>query len=375
MAETTQHFEQDAHRSTTAIPDSAPPLVVPACPPAPAASILEPTVSGNHDPARVALILLAIVVMVGVITYLGPILKPFLVAVFLYFSTKAAAGMLIRRRLPPALAYLLLFLAGSAAVAVLTILAYGEALAFREEWPRYQQRVLALLGEAPSGARQPLRELFTESAREVFQYLFERSLGLIELLTMTFFYLLFILLGAGRLPRRVERAFPGGQGQRVVAVAGKIGVGIERYMQVKTLVSVGMGASAAVLLKLFGLQGWLLWGILFFALNYITYVGSIIACVPPVVVAFLDLSNPIMAAILAGLIVLNRFLWIDYIEIKLAGRHLNIDSILLFLWLAYWGWMWGVVGLLLAFPMVTSLKIVLEHLAPTKGWAVLMSDE
>jgi predicted PurR-regulated permease PerM len=73
--------------------------------------------------------------------------------------------------------------------------------------------------------------------------------------------------------------------------------------------------------------------------------------------------------------VLNRFVWIDYVEIKLSGRHLNIDSVLLFLWLAYWGWVWGVIGLILAFPMLTSLKIVLEHLDGTRHWAVLMSEE
>ena len=71
----------------------------------------------------------------------------------------------------------------------------------------------------------------------------------------------------------------------------------------------------------------------------------------------------------------NRLLWIDYIEIRLSGKHLNIDSVLLFLWLAYWGWFWGVLGLILAFPMIVSLKIVLEHLEATKSWALLMSED
>jgi predicted PurR-regulated permease PerM len=329
----------------------------------------------GHRPLRVALMLLVIVVMFGVVTYLGPILKPFLVAVFLYFSTKAAAGFFIRRRFPPLLAYLTLFVGGSAAATALVLMAYGEALAFRAEWPRYHQRILAVIGEAPREASQPLSELFTMSSGAVFHYLFERGLGLAELLVMTFFYLLFILLGADRLPQRVRRAFPEGRGEHTVAVASEIGAGMERFMQVKTLASVGMGGSAAVVMYLFGLQGWLLWGILFFALNYITYIGSIIACVPPVVLAYLDLDSPIAATAVAALVVLNRFVWIDYLEIKMLGRHLNIDSILLFLWLAYWGWVWGVVGLILAFPMVTSVKIVLEHLEATKGWAVLMSDE
>ena len=273
------------------------------------------------------------------------------------------------------LAYLTLFLVGSAVVTTLALMVYGEVLSLQEKWPRYQQRILALIGETPEEVNRPLTELFNRSSKEVFQHLFERGLGLLELLIMTFFYLLFMLLGAGRLQQRVRRAFPNGRGEHMVRVANKIGIGMERFMQVKTLVSVGLGASTTLLLYLFGLQGWLLWGILFFALNYITYIGSMAACVPPVILAYLDLDSPLAATVLAVLVVLNRFVWIDYLEIKLTGRHLNIDSILLFLWLAYWGWMWGVVGLILSFPMVVSLKIVLEHLEATKGWAVLMGED
>ena len=58
---------------------------------------------------------------------------------------------------------------------------------------------------------------------------------------------------------------------------------------------------------LFGLDHWLLWGFLFFALNYITYIGSIVACVPPIVMAYLDLESPVVATVLSVLIVVNRF--------------------------------------------------------------------
>jgi predicted PurR-regulated permease PerM len=329
----------------------------------------------RRDPLRVAVFLMAVVILVAAVTYLGPILKPFLVAVFLYFSTKAAAGFLIRLRFPPSLAYLTLFVGGSAATAVLVLLTYGEVMAFQAEWPRYHQRILDLIGRAPSDTSRPLAEMFTLSSREVFKHLFERGIGVLELLTITFFYLLFIFLGADKLPQRVRRAFPDDRGEHIVVVAGKIGTGVERFMQVKTLVSVGMAVCAGLLMYFFELRGWLLWAIFFFAFNYITYIGSFVACVPPVVLAYLDLDSPAVATVLAGLILLNRFVWIDYIEVRMSGKHLNIDSILLFLWLAYWGWVWGVVGLILAFPMVTSLKIVLEHLESTRGWAVLMSEE
>jgi len=334
------------------------------------------TTSGlGPEPVRVAVLLLTSMVVVGVITYLGPILKPFLIAVFLYFSMRVGAGVLTHRGIPASLAYLLLFAVGAAAMTILTLLAYSEIAALHEEWPRYQQKIQAILGKAPGDAGKPLAELFAESSREIFTYVFERGLGVLELLIMTFFYLLFIVLGASRLTHRVERAFPDGRSEQILGLARDIGAGMERFLQVKTQVSIGLGISAAVLMYLFGLRGWLLWGLLFFAFNYITYIGSIVACIPPIVLAFLDLGSPAAASVLAVLIVLNRFLWIDYVEIKLSGRHLNIDSILLFLWLAYWGWMWGVIGLILAFPMLTSLKIVMEHLECTRHWAVLMSEE
>jgi predicted PurR-regulated permease PerM len=329
----------------------------------------------SSNPGLVCLVLIATILTVAVVTYLGPILKPFLVGIFLYFATRAAAGTLIRRRFPPLLAHLTLFVGGSAVVAGLFVMAYGEALSFRAEWPRYQQRVLEQFDRLGGDARHSLSDLFTQSSREVFQYVFERSVDLIDLLVMTFFYLLFILLGASRLPQRVRRAFPGKRGEHILFVADKIGTGMEKFMEVKTLVSLGMGVSAALLMYFFGLRGWLLWGLLFFVFNFITYIGSFAACIPPAILAFVDLESPATAAILVILLVLNRFLWVDYVEIKVSGRHLNIESVVLFLWLAYWGWMWGVAGLVLAFPMVNSLKILLENLEATRGWAVLMSDD
>jgi AI-2 transport protein TqsA len=327
------------------------------------------------DPARLALVILAVFAVGAVVTYLGPILKPFLVAVFLFYTTRSAAEALVRRGFPPWLAYLTLFASCLVAVFTVSLFVYGEAMAFRDHWPQYQERILALIGQHTAGASPSLQELFEVSSHDVFAFAFERGVGAAELIIMVFFYLLFLLLGSRKLAHRVTRGFPGETGQRVLAIGEKISSGMERFMKVKTLVSLGMGATAAGLMYLFGLDHWLLWGFLFFALNYVTYIGSIIACVPPIALAYLDLSSPVWATVLAVLIVVNRFLWIDWVEIRLSGKHLNIDSALLFLWLAYWGWTWGVLGLILAYPMIVSLKIVLEHLENTKGWAVLMGEE
>src|SRR5205085_11505984 len=122
---------------------------------------------------------------------------------------------------------------------------------------------------------------------------------LVALLVMTFFYLLFLTLGAQRLAGRVRRACPGERGARLLAISGQVSAGMEQFMKVKTLVSAGMALSAAAILYPFGLDRWALWAFLFFALNYVTYVGSIAACVPPIVLAYLDLPSPALATALA----------------------------------------------------------------------------
>jgi AI-2 transport protein TqsA len=335
----------------------------------------EETPQPKMDPGRAALVILALLAVGAVVTYLGPILKPFLLAVFLFFTTRSAAEALVRLRFPAWLAYLTLFAASLVAAFTLSLFVYAEALAFRELWPQYQERVLALIGQHGAEATPSLQELFKVSTQDVFGFVFERGMGVAELIVMTFFYLLFLILGSHKVAHRVARAFPGETGQRSLAIGRKISGGMESFMKVKTLVSIGMAVTAGALTYLFGLEQWLLWGFLFFALNYVTYIGSIVACVPPIVIAYLSLSSPAWATVLAVLIVVNRFLWIDWVEIRLSGKQMNIDSALLFLWLAYWGWTWGVLGLILAYPMIASLKIVLENLESTRGWAVLMSEE
>ena len=158
-------------------------------------------------------------------------------------------------------------------------------------------------------------------------------------------------------------------------MARKIADQMGYFMRVKTLVSLGLGLGAAVILGAFGLDYWVLWAFLFFLLNYITYLGSIVALVPPVAVALLQFESPWMAVAVGGLLVLNRLLWIDLMELRFTGKQLNVDSSLLLAFLAYWGWTWGIVGLLLAVPLLTSLKIVLANISDTWPLARLMSEE
>jgi AI-2 transport protein TqsA len=324
--------------------------------------------------ATTSLVILAVLGVGLAVTALGPILKPLFIAVFLFFATKPAADALVRWRFPRWLAYLTLFLLASASICLVMVFVYSEVKEFQASWPRYEAKIAGLFERLPSREGRPIAEIVQFSSRDVLAFVFESSVATAETLVMTFFYFLFLLIGARKFPERIRRAYAPAKAEKIIRVSNEIGGGMERFMRAKTIASLGMGATSAVLMWLFGLDHWALWSFFFFALNYITYIGSIAACVPPIAFAYLDLE-PIPASFLAGLLIFNRFIWVDYIEIRLSGRSLNTDSVVLFVWLSYWGWVWGLIGLILAFPMVACLKLVLEYVDGAKSFAILMSED
>lgn len=324
--------------------------------------------------SEISLVILAVIAVGTAVTWLGPILKPFLTAIFLYFTTRSLARGLMQRGWPAWLAYLVLFVTAAAVTILVSLYVYSEAAAFLRDWERYQLRLVELLGARVTEWFDSIDDIFVMSTSEMVRMAFEQSVGTLEFMLMTFFYLLFMILGGQRLPGKVRRALPPERSERVLAIADEISRSIEEFMRVKTVVSLGMGITAAAICYFFGLDQWLLWGFTFFALNYITYLGSIAACVPPIVMGLVETDSLIAAAGLSTLIVLNRLFWIDWVEIRMSGERLDISSVLIFLWLAYWGWAWGVVGLILAYPLLVSLKLTLQHFEQTERLAILMEE-
>jgi AI-2 transport protein TqsA len=200
------------------------------------------------------------------------------------------------------------------------------------------------------------------------------TMHIVEVTVLVVFYLLFLFLEARKLRGRVQGGFEKDTADRVLDVIDKIDESVRRYLWIKTAVSFGLGATTTILGWIFGLDFALLWGVLMFFANYITYVGSIAALVPPIAIAFVMLS-PTSAIILTSLLVLNRLFWIDYAEIRFSGEHLDVSPLLLLLSIALLGYVWGVVGMLMAVPLVTSIKIVLSHFDNTRYLAKLMSDD
>ncbi|MEI6895012.1 MAG: AI-2E family transporter [Colwellia sp.] len=181
----------------------------------------------------------------------------------------------------------------------------------------------------------------------------------------------FMLFEASSLPHKLYLALDAPQ-MRLKQV-DRFLTSVNRYIAIKTLVSLATGCIVSLMLWILELDFFLLWGVLAFLLNYIPNIGSIIAAVPPMTLAILQLGIGEAGIIGLGFFLINMVMG-NIIEPRYLGKGLGLSTLVVFLSLIFWGWLLGTVGMLLSVPLTMILKIGLES-SPEGRWvAVFLSD-
>ncbi len=191
--------------------------------------------------------------------------------------------------------------------------------------------------------------------------------GLLILLTV-----LFILLEASSIPQKFMVAFK--MGPEKLDRMRKMAHDVNRYMAIKTGVSVLTGILIYALVRIVGLDYALLWGLLGFLLNFIPNLGSIIAAVPALLLGLVELSPTGLIALALGYTAINNIVG-NFLEPRVMGRGLGLSTLVVFLSLIFWGWVFGPIGMLLSVPLTMSFKIALEANPETRWISVLLGPE
>ena len=148
---------------------------------------------------------------------------------------------------------------------------------------------------------------------------------------------------------------------------------LNRYFSLKTFTSFLTGFCITILLYIFEVPYPLIWGLGGFVLNFIPVIGSIIATIPPVLIAF-AIHGYVDALWIAGWFIVINIVIGNILEPKIMGKGLEISELVVFLSLIFWGWVFGKVGMLLAVPLTMVVKFALESSNSTQWIAVLLSD-
>ena len=325
------------------------------------------------------------------------IFQPFFIALGIYFVLKPGADYLSKSGFPIGLSYVTMILSAFLIVVAAGYLAFDQVSNLADDDDRikqYNQKLdkrwdqlkgTPVVGSSITESLNSTNGTFTEDLAEMG--LLSSDSGIADLvggvvssvgsllgmsLTVSFF-LIFIIFEANFLPGRIERAWPGGVSGRVQDMQIQIQESINTYVVVKTGVGLGTAGITAIILFIFGIDLWFTWALLTFILNYVPYIGSLMATIPPLILGFVTLS-PVGWFIMLILLVSNQQLWGSIIETKWAGRALDISPVLLLLTTAYSYWVWGILGMVLVVPFTVIFKIVLENIEPTRPIAILLAE-
>jgi AI-2 transport protein TqsA len=225
---------------------------------------------------------------------------------------------------------------------------------------------------------QKLPKLISQKA---LKYLKDLFLGFIQILTNSFMIMLttvFMVLEVAGLPAKLKM-LPGLAGDNSKQLE-QIVQNVRQYMILKTNMSLVTGILIVVWLKIIGVKYFLVWGLLAFFLNYIPTIGSILAAVPAILIALLgtDSAEPeVLFSLGKGAFTAVGFLLVNIvignvIEPKVMGKGLGLSTLVVFLSMVFWGWVFGPVGMVLSVPLTTIVKITLDSSDETRWVAILL---
>jgi len=182
--------------------------------------------------------------------------------------------------------------------------------------------------------------------------------------------MIFMLLEAASFPIKIRVAV--GKGRFDFDKIRHAVVQVQHYLGLKTLTSLTTGLLVGLWTAILGLEFAVVWGLLAFLLNYIPSIGSIVAAIPAVLLGLVQGGLGYAVLIAVGYVVTNIGIG-NFVEPWLMGRTLGLSTLVVFLSLVFWGWMWGSVGMLLSVPLTMIIKILFENTDDLQ-WISIMLD-
>ncbi len=180
---------------------------------------------------------------------------------------------------------------------------------------------------------------------------------------------MFILAESGGFAGKVAR-IPGDTGKRLAKITAFTS-SVQQYLLIKTMVSLLTGTLVAISLVVLGVDYPVLWGVLAFGFNFVPNIGSIIAAIPAVLLALVQLG-PLGATLAATCYLAINIVVGNFIEPRFMGKKLGLSTLVVFLSLIFWGWVLGPVGMLLSVILTMKVKIALDSNADTAWLGMLL---
>jgi predicted PurR-regulated permease PerM len=193
---------------------------------------------------------------------------------------------------------------------------------------------------------------------------------------LTIVFLTYFLLASGSMFRRkIAYLFPsGGQRTRIKRALAEIEEQMSRYLLVNTLISIGFGCGTWALLAVVGVPNPVLWGAVAGILNFIPYIGALVTVVLIGIVTLATFGGTQQVVLACGGYLLLDLLKGNLVGPMVLGRRMPLNTVAVLLSLLFWGWVWGVVGAIMAVPLTVMIQVICSHSERFRGVAIVLGN-
>lgn len=248
--------------------------------------------------------------------------------------------------------------------------------------PEYLNQIQQMANTAQTWASNfglPVQQ-FLSSSQDPSGQVVQRALGglrsllsALSLFVLVVSLLVLLLLEVSQYHHKVERAFPSKTSHRLIHAVTNISDKLRRYLGVMAFTSLLTGVLTITWCFVLGVDLAFVWGLIAFILNFVPTLGSIIAVIPPTLVAIIFQGVGKGIATLIGLAVIQVIMG-NFVDPRLQGKSLELSPLVALVSIVFWGWVWGIPGAILGVPMTVALVLVCQEFESTQGVAILLSE-
>jgi AI-2 transport protein TqsA len=352
--------------------------------------------TGKIKASKALVIFATLVIVIAGLKEAQTFLIPILIAAFIATISFPLLNLLREKKVPRPLAVFLTVAVDFVFLAALAVLAFTLVGDLQEKWnDKYAAEVSGQIRELSKSLANKLNDYGVVDAQKKideavnnnlanlknirFEKIWDLGTGVVERIIaffgtfiLTLILIVFMLSEARMFGRRFE-AISQARGPNLAKILNA-SKDIQRFLAIKTVISLATGLLAGILCWAVGLDFYVLWGLLAFFLNFIPVIGSIVAGVPPTILTLLVADFPTALVVAGGYLLINNFLG-NFLEPMLVGRRFGISTLVVVISVLFWGWLWGPTGMLLAVPLTMILKVILENSDEFRWIGIAISSE
>ncbi len=313
------------------------------------------------------LTIITIIITITWLRHAQDIVVPFLVAVFIATIASSPVDWLASKKIPRSLAVLLVFLAFTVFLLMISLLLGLSLEQFAEQLPTYKAQLKEFfqsginwfasygINLSKSGL---MKAVEPGQVMQFAQGLISSIGNLFGKAVIILFTALLMLIGGKNLLKEVAR-MSGSRGTSVFQTLSKAVQTTREYMAIKALMSFLMALCIGIGLAFIGLEYAVLWGVLVFLLNFIPSIGFVIAAVLAILFSLIQLSTTKTIIIIVLYFGVNA-IFDFFVQPKFVGAKMGMSMLTIFLSLIFWGWVLGPIGMILSVPLTMMFKYAIS---------------